>query len=264
VWANDVSSLTVTGGTFTGVGRQGIHYEASGSSATTGTFDLDHNSFTQTGGSPGSDIDVLLLGTEAAKGSGTITGHITNNTIGTAGTAGSGAFAGGEGIDVDNEGDWTLTADVSHNTINEIAQSYGIDAEAAAGDIAFDPVLNLTLNQNAITMGSTDSLDGITVTSGTNSSTVCLNATKNTSAAAGTATVNQQFDADGMSVIQNEASSAFKIQGYSGPALDTGGEVETLLNGSNTLSGPGGPSIAVIQNGNTTGFTGATSCPTAP
>jgi hypothetical protein len=115
------------------------------------------------------------------------------------------------------------------------------------------------------------SLDGITVSSATNSSVVCLNATQNQSTAAGTAAANGQFDAVGLSVVQTAPSSTFHIQGYSGPANDGGGQVETFLNGQNTLAGPGGGSIAVIQNGNALGFTappngpnGPTSCPTAP
>lgn len=265
VWSNDTSSLTVSGGSFTDNGLEGVHVGGSGTFS--GTFDVLGNTFSENSTAAGSDIAVLLLGTAATPGSGTVSGHIKNNTIGSAGTAKSGAFGGGEAIDVDNEGDWTLEADVSDNTISQVAQSYGIDAEAAAGTLAFSPILDLTLNANAINMDSTDSLDAITVASGTNNSKVCLNATANSSHAAGTAAVNGQFDADGMSVIQNEPSSTFQIQGYTGPSSDSGGQVESLLDTSpQSLSGPGGPSIAVIQNGNTTGFTPApmAGCPTAP
>lgn len=265
VWANDASSLTVAGSAFTDNGLEGVHVGGSGSSAFNGTFNVHDNSFTENSTAAGSDIAVLLLGAPGAPGSGTVTGHITDNTIGNPGTANSGAFGGGEAIDVFNEGGWTLEADVSHNTISQIAQSYGIDAEAAAGNLALAPVLDLTLNANTVNMDSSDSLDAMTVASGTKSSLVCLNATANSSHAAGLAAVNGQFDADGMSVIQNELGSTFQIQGYGGPADDAGGQVESLLDaGPQSLSGPGGPSIAVIQNGNTSGFTGAASCPTAP
>jgi hypothetical protein len=104
-------------------------------------------------------------------------------------------------------------------------------------------------------------LDGISVSSGFNGSTVCMNATGNNSVAAGTALGNGQFDGVGISVIQNDTSSVFQLQGYAGAPTDTNA-VQNFLIGANTLSGanPGDQAYAQLISA---GFTSAT-CATAP
>ncbi len=258
VWAVNVSSLTVTNSSISNHATAGIFVSGTGSA--TPTFDIDHNTFSGEHGDP-INVTFPLAGNT---GTGTATGHITNNTIGSAGTAKSGSV-GGEGIAVSAQGGYTVTADVSHNTVNQVDQGYGILAGANSSSAA-TPTLNLTLVQNNVTMqNAAASLDAISVTSDSAGSVACLNATGNTATAVGSAAQGEPYDAVGLSVVTDGGQSTFKLQGYTGAALDTTA-VQNVLNSANTLSGPTNPadeSIAVIQGTNTTGFSGGT-CPTAP
>ncbi len=260
VWASDAASLDVSNSAFSANGRDGLRVGASGSFS--GTFDINANSFQQSSTQPnrGDDEIAVILGAPSA-GSGTVTGHITGNTIGANGVTDSGAEAGGNGIDLNDEGAYTLKAGVSDNTISQIKLGNGVNAQAGPTG----SVVDLTLSGNNVDMVSTASIDAIAVQSGSDGSTVCLNATGNTATAAGTALVNQQFDADGLTVAQGAATSVFQIQGYTGTAASLPA-VQSFLTGQNTLTGAGPTGIgagAFINDGGP-GFTGATSCPTAP
>jgi len=276
VWSNDAASLSVSNSSFTDNGLIGVHVGTSGTFS--GTFDIASNTFSENNSAQGDDIAVIL-GVPTA-GTGTVTGHITGNTIG-ATTADSGAAGGGDGIDLNDESNYTLTADVSNNTISQIHEGNGISAGVGGSEAG--GTLNLTLNGNNVTMGQTDSIDAMTVVAGANTvtgstnhvATVCLNAIGNTATAAGTAAANGQFDADGLSVIQNGtgAFSIFQIQGYTGGDTDANAVqnfLTSMASGNHlTGAGPTGtPAGAFIQNLNTTGFTNApgtpASCPTAP
>jgi VCBS repeat-containing protein len=234
----------------------GIDIGSSGSTAPPGSFTIDSNTLT---GQQGDAISVANLG------NGTWQGHVTNNTIGNAGTPFSGSTAAA-GVNVRQEGSGTLTADVSNNNVRQIKSSYGIMGDAGNGS----GTLNLTLNSNNVDTNQTTSLDGITVNSGTNpgdTATVCVNATNNISASEGTQAANGLFDAAGMSVVLNISTTAFKIQGLTGSGADDV-NVSSFLGThpaapNNTLSGPGALANGAFAQHNTTGFTSASACPTA-
>ena len=83
-------------------------------------------------------------------------------------------------------------------------------------------------------------------------------ATSNNSKTEGTQAENGIYDASGLEVIKQISAATFQIAGYTGSGTDDVA-VQNYLQGENTLSGPGGGAYAQY---NTTGFTGATSCPT--
>jgi VCBS repeat-containing protein len=208
-------------------------------------------SFTMSGdtatGQQGSGINVFN------GGNGTWTGHVTSDTVGNESTANSGSLAGW-GIIVKQEGSGTLTAEVSGNTVSQIESFNGIEGDADNGP----GTLNLTVTGNDVHTDSTSSDDGIFVNSGAlsgDTSTVCLDASGNTSNSPGEAAKdNIGAEATGFAV-QQEFSTTFKIAGLT-ETSDTA--VESYLAAHDTLSGRGGPSFA----GGT--FTAASSCPTAP
>ena len=99
---------------------------------------------------------------------------------------------------------------------------------------------NIHTEQRPPTMASSSTAGAL---SG-DTSTVCVNATGNTSKSQGTAAAppngNGTFDATGFAV-QQEFSTTFKIAGLTDTS-DTG--VQNYLAAHDTLSGPGGPSFA--------------------
>ncbi len=249
VLANTPGTLSATIGsdTVTGNTGAGINLASGGSVADPATFSITNNTLT---GQQGNAINVGNFGSAAW------TGHITGNTIGSAGTADSGS-TGGSGISVVQETTGSLAADVSHNTVRQIENEYGIVGSADTGT----GTLNLTLNADTVNTDQTTSLDGIFVNSGVNdsdTSTVCMNATSNNATTAGTAAGNGQYDPSGLTVDQNTPSTVFKIQGFSGNGADPSA-VASYLESTNTLSGAGGGAQAFPITGFTSG-----SCATAP
>ena len=251
--ATDVSDLTVANFSVQNFPVTGAIVRSNTTSATTngGKFNLHDNTFSGIGGS--------ALQVSMSNG-GSWTGHVKANTIGNSAVANSGS-ANGEGIDVLQYGSGTLTVDVSNNSIYQIKQSYGINAgtQTVAG------VLNLTLVSNAVQMIQASSLDAVTVSTNSNGSKVCMNATGNTATAAGVSPTNGwPYNSAGMSVLQNSpgGTSVFQIQGYAGASSDTNA-VQTYLQSINTLTGPTPADKSVAQMNPGNGFTAA-ACPTAP
>ena len=240
-------TFTASNNTVTNNTGAGIDLGTGSGISPAGTFTITKNTVT---GQQGSGINVLN------GGGGTWTGHVTQNTVGNPSTGDSGSLAGW-GVIVKQEGSGTLTADVSSNTIRQIENLNGVEGSADTGS----GTLNLTMTGNNIDTEQLTSEDGIFVNAGAlsgDTSTVCVNATGNTSKSEGTAAAppngNGIFDATGFAVQQG-FSTTFKIAGLTDTS-DTG--VQNYLSANNTLSGPGGPSFA----GGT--FSTATSCPTAP
>jgi hypothetical protein len=232
----------------------GINVAAGGNVQPAASFTLDHDTLT---GQQGNALNVANLG------GGTFTGHVTNDTVGTAGTANSGSTAG-SGISLEQEGSGTLTADVSTNTVNQVEKGYGITAADGNGS----GHLNLSLLNNNVHLQATSSLDAITVDSGevptTDTDVVCLAASGNTAASVATGAAKPAgngtgFDSAGFSVVRQ--TGTFDIQGDTG-AAPTDTDVQNLLIGSNTLSGPTNPTDEAFAQGTFPQFTGT--CPTAP
>jgi hypothetical protein len=263
-------NLTATGDTFTGNYSDGLGVIGNGNGAmtvvaknnavtnNTGTginaaaganvfpdagFTISGNTFNA---QQGNAINVVNLG------GGTWHGHVASNTVGNPTTANSGSTAGA-GINVVQEGSGTLTAQVDSNTVDQVKQSYGIQASAENGS----GHLNVNVTNNTVNQQPATSLDGITVGSGAvpgDSDTVCLNATGNKSTATATGASNGTgFDAVGMSVVQQ--AGTFNIQGNTG-ASPTVTDVQNLLIANNTLSGPSNPADKAFAQGTFPSFGG--------
>jgi hypothetical protein len=156
---------------------------------------------------------------------GTTDGYLDSNTIGTT-TANSGASVG-DGIDLSSVDGGTLVAELTGNTVQQIAHGTGISAQTLGTG-----TLSLSLARNTVTMVSTSSLNGVTITSGNGGpGAVCLNPSLNNVSAAGSG-------ANGMEVQQLDAGSVFAIQGFGGGDL---GAVATYLGSpTDTLTSSGG------------------------
>ncbi|MBS0590492.1 MAG: IPT/TIG domain-containing protein, partial [Proteobacteria bacterium] len=243
------TALTVANSSLSNFAVVGVFMQTSG--ATVGSFNIHDNTLNGTNG------DAIQL---QHNSSGTWTGHIKTNAIGTLANAKSGS-TGGDGIGIDVFGTGKGIVDVSSNTVVQIGVGKGISATASSAGAT----LQVSLLNNKVNMQQISSQDGMTVGS---AGTVCLNATGNTSAAAGTAAGTSLYDMTGLSVLQNTTSSVFQIQGYGGSATnDTAVQTYLATNPgapNNVLSGPAGPAIADhTSQGNTNGF-GTATCSTAP
>jgi hypothetical protein len=236
-------AVSVTDSTITGGGADGILIDNSSPSATTDSFNLVNNTLA---GQRGSAIAITYPGNAS--------GFVDGNVIGSAGVAGSGS-ATGDGIVVTSStgSAGPLLAEVSQNTIEQIAAGTGIAAQTSGTG-----VLALTLTDNTVTMVSVTSQNGVTVASGAdgNDGTVCVNPSGNSVTAAGTATATY-----GIAAEQLGPTSSFAIENYLGTPADTSA-VETYLGSVNpTLTGAGvggAGAYALLGGANTTGFTEAT------
>ncbi|QBB71920.1 hypothetical protein ELE36_17000 [Pseudolysobacter antarcticus] len=249
VLATDALALTVANSTFSNFAVNGINAKTSTTSTSNGTFNIHDNTMNGTG------ADVIHLDFQ---GSGSFTGHVNSNTIGTAAVVGSGSPSG-RGLYLLNDGTGTVTVQVDSNHIEQITQDNGIYFVTKTGTAALSK-LNITATNNVVHMPTfTNGSDAMSVVANLAQAFVCLNATSNTLAAAGTS-----LPAVGISLEDSPAgaNSTFQLQGYTGAGTDYTA-VQNFLNGQNTLSGPGGGSIAESLHGTTTGFTNGT-CPIAP
>ncbi|MGH9822929.1 MAG: immunoglobulin domain-containing protein, partial [Blastocatellia bacterium] len=113
--ASGVLTTTVTGNSFTNA-RQGLDIQDAGSGNM--TFDIENNTFTNAGGS----VTPLAVGKAVPTPvvSTTATGKIINNTVGTAGVPGSGSAVNGgsDGIELDCDGQGTMTVLVQNNKVH--------------------------------------------------------------------------------------------------------------------------------------------------
>ena len=247
--ALDVGTLVVASSSFANLGGNGVYDHTSSTKTTGGTFNIHDNSFTGINAWP---IDVDLFG------SGTYTGHIKTNTVGTAATPNSGSLVS-DGIAVSNEGAGILTVGISNNNVSQVKAHYGINVVSAYTSAN---QLNVSLLNNTVQLVSLAANDGMTVFTQTPNGTVCTNISGNTSSSLGKGTQNSiGVDADGLSLEWTVNSGTYQVQGSNTTNATI---LQNYMNAQNTLSGPGGPSIAETAPGASVTFTSAIACPIAP
>lgn len=258
VGADGVSGLTISDDTIDGNGNNGINAVVGSSGG--GQFLVSGNTLTQN-----HDVGVIL----EAQNSGTTTGTISANTVGS--TSNETSSAGlGDGIDLNSEGSGgTVTAAITGNQVYGAETGFGISALASPETGATSgSTLNLAVTGNTIDDASTQTQDGMTFSNGsTLDDPVCLDVSGNTSTSAGTLAGNGSYDADGMSVYSNNDFAPVAIVGGPNENLPGAGPtnlledtiVEPSLASDNTFSGPGGPAFAGQEGSQ--GFVGAASCP---
>jgi VCBS repeat-containing protein len=175
---------------------------------------------------------------------GTLSGTIDDNTIGSPSVANSG---GSSGIDLEAQGSVTETLTVSGNSVYQYYTQAGINFFDHAGD----PAMNLTITGNTLADPGTSGQWGILGDDGAlsgDTGPVCAAITGNTLAGAGQG--NQGgFDIE----LDQYSGGTFNLPGYSGAASDASA-VESFLQAANKAGGS--PAAFALASG-TAGFGGA-------
>jgi hypothetical protein len=267
------ATVSITGSTFTN--NFGDHFQFSSDPASTGTNSVtfSNNTLTTTvSGVLGGGVVISPFGNSHTTmtvnsnniqnsvftgvaidengSSGTLSGTVNGNTIGTPTVSNSGSQ--GNDIGIFAEGSGTETLAVTDNNLYQYDNEAGISFLDREGN----PTMNLTITGNTIadpgSFGSWGLLGQAGATTG-DSGTVCAaisgNALKN-SAQAGQGGADFELD--------QEFNSTIKLPGYTGGSQDTTAVV-TFVQGNNT--GDGSPSGIATTSGSGGGFTGASSCP---
>ncbi len=264
----DATGLTLTGDTITNAHDQGVLYQLGtsppSSDTTAGAYNITNSTFT---GDTNDDIYIL------DESSGTTTGTISGNTIGssanktTSATNGTGILFN---LDSNKSTGGTLTTSITNNTITGAKQGFGIQGNVEDVDSETSgPTMNATVTGNTIDLEATQAQDGMNFGSGSahSAATLCLDSNSNTAYSNGRTSGGAPFDAVGESLYQNGTASTYNIKG--GPVESTGPGnedplVESYENSHNTLTAntapTSQPSFALQEGSN--GFTSATSCPT--
>ncbi len=267
------ATVSVTGSTFTD--NFGDHFQFSSDAASTGTnsvtfsnntltttasgvlgggvvispFGNSHTSMTVNGNNiQGSQFTGIAIDEDGSTG--TLSGTVNGNTIGTAATTDSGSQ--GNDIGIFAEGSVTETLAITNNHLFQYANEAGINFLDREGN----PTMNLTITGNTIAnpgdFGSWGLLGEAGAQTGDNG-TVCAAISGNSmkgSAQPGQGGADFEID--------QEFNSTVKLPGYTGGPQDNNAVV-SFIQGNNT--GNGTPSGITTTSGTGGGFTGGASCP---
>lgn len=205
----------------------GITLSSSGDYSGSKLFNISNNSIN---GANAKAINVNMGTTIAQGGTGTYSGTVANNAIGTGGVAESGGF----GIDVLANGGGTITTAVTGNTIRQFLGDHGIRVLHRDGSGR----INATVTNNTVAQPEPGGFNGVIVQSGGTSgppidaSTICLDISGNTLAGSGAG--------GGSSTdfrLRQRFNTTFQLRGYGGAIGDTAAVV-AYVQGVN----PGGES----------------------
>jgi VCBS repeat-containing protein len=267
------ATVSVTGSTFTN--NFGDHFQFSTDSAATGTDSVtfSNNTLSSTAsGVEGGGVVISPFGNSHTTltvannniqdsvftgiaidedgSTGTLSGTVSGNTIGTATSANSGSQ--GNDIGIFAEGSATETLAVTGNTLFQYANEAGISFLDREGD----PAMNLTITGNTIahpgSFGSWGLLGEAGAETGDNG-TVCAAISGNSM------TGSAQADQGGADFeLDQEFNSTIKLPGYTGTSQNTNAVV-SFIQGNNVSGGT--PSGIATTSGSGGGFTGGSSCP---
>ncbi|HLX47114.1 MAG TPA: tandem-95 repeat protein [Streptosporangiaceae bacterium] len=267
------ATVSVTGSTFTN--NFGDHFQFSSGSTSTGTNSVTFSSNTlntTVSGVSGGGVVISPFGnshtTLTASNnniqnsvftgiaidedgtSGTLSGTVNGNTIGTASSANSGSQ--GNDIGIFAEGSVTETLAVTNNSLFQYENDAGISFLDREGN----PAMNLTITGNTIahpgSFGSWGLLGQAGAQTGDNG-TVCAAISGNSMT--GSAQPGQggaDFELDQF------FNSTIRLPGYTGGSTDTNAVVSFVQSQNNSGGTPSGLAIASGSGG---GFTGGASCP---
>ncbi len=267
------ATVSVTGSTFTN--NFGDHFQFSTDAASTGTDSVTFSSNTLTttaSGVEGGGVVISPFGNSQTTftvdsnniqnsvftgiaidedgSTGTLSGTVHGNTIGTASSSNSGSE--GNDIGIFAEGSVTETLAITGNNLFQYANEAGISFLDREGD----PAMNLTITGNTIahpgTFGSWGVLGEAGAETGDNG-TVCAAMSGNSmtgSAQAGQGGADFEFD--------QEFNATIELPGYTGGAQNTNAVV-SFIQGNNVSGGT--PTGIATASGSGGGFTGGSSCP---
>jgi VCBS repeat-containing protein len=182
--------------------------------------------------------------------SGTLSGTVNGNTIGTASVTNSGSQ--GNDIGIFAEGSVTETLAITNNNLFQ----YDNDAGISFLDREGSPTMNLTITGNTLadpgTFGSWGVLGEAGAQTG-DAGTVCAAISGNTLHGSGqTSQGGADFELD------QEFNSTIRLPGYTGGSANTNAVV-SFVQGNNTSGGT--PTGIATVSGSGGGFTGGSSCP---
>ncbi len=196
----------------------------------------------------------------AGAGTGSYTGQITNNTIGTTGVNGSGASQS-DGIIVEQTGSGAHDTVISGNNIRQYFQ-IGINTNVTLPGTT--GTMNATVTNNIVTERATGGgSPGVLLNSGSSgpsANQVCFDLNNNDITAAGTDAAGQEDFR-----VRQRFATTVRLPGYVGPPNNTAAVV-AFLQGQNTGVETGS---ATVQSALSPGFVGGGPCnapsvPTAP
>jgi len=229
-----VLDITVTTSNFTGNQGTGINLaEAGGSSL---TYLVDGNTLT---GNVGPAVNIFKAGLST----GTVSGKVINNVIGTTGVPNSACGAAScEAISLTGNGSGSYTSLVSGNTVRNFR------TRAVGASMSDSVSANLAITLNTIAEPAVGVTNAIFTQSGTlsgNTTSVCADI--NTNAISGT------YSAQGAILVRNRfPTTTFRLPGFGGPGNSTAA-VAAFLSGQN-----GGVTAVATINGNI--FGGGAAC----
>jgi VCBS repeat-containing protein len=221
--ASGTNSVTFSGNTVNGGG--GALIESTGTAATTLTAD---NNNIQNSNFAGISVGAGFAATDT----GTLSGTISGNTVGTPSVANSG---GGDGISVGAQSKTTLTLAITNNDLHQFYNLAGINYETEEGS----PTMNLTITGNTIADPGEFGSWGILGDAGaltTDGGTVCAAISSNTLTGSGESSSAGVSDFE----LDQFGATTYELPGYTGGAFDTGAVV-SFVQGNNTPGGGSAP-----------------------
>jgi VCBS repeat-containing protein len=234
-----------------------------GTSSQSGTTTLDVKNNTITGAEQGA-ISLGLNG-----GSGTLSGTISANTVGSPSVACSGSYAGND-ISASANGSSTVTLAITNNKLYQYDNVAGIDVVDGQGS----PTMNMTITGNTIADpvganttctgngGAEGALWGLVLNSGTqngDAGTVCAEITGNSMTGSAPSAANGGID--DFEFDEND-NGIFKLPGYTGGSTDSNAVVSYVQNNNNSSGAPSGDTF-ILGSGQSGGyFFNTASCPT--
>jgi large repetitive protein len=238
-------TITIEDCSITGYGENGV--EILPASGTT-TVTISDNNVQYA--SPTPEGSGIVIDDPARTETGTVSGTISGNTVGSPTVVGSG---NGIGINLMAEGSFTDTLAITNNNIYQYVNDSGINFETEQGSAA----MNLTITGNTIadpgTFGSWGLLGESGAETGDNG-LVCADISGNSlmgSAQAGQGGADIELD--------QEFGTTFQLPGYTG-GDESASAVASFVAGNNT--GNGTPSVIATVSGSGGGFTGGGACAT--
>jgi hypothetical protein len=227
-----VLDVTVTNNTFTNNGGA-VNVAAAG--ASTLSYDI-------IGNTAGVNTAVGINVFKAALSTGTVSGTVTGNIVGTTGVLNSACgSASCEAIGINAFGSGSFTSLVSNNVIRNFR------TRAVGGNMADSVAGNLAITSNTIAEPAAGAANGIVVQSGLtagNTSSVCADIATNT--------FTGVYAQSGILVRNRFPTTTFRLPGFPGPGNSTAA-VATFLSGQN-----GGVTALATINANT--FGGGAAC----
>jgi hypothetical protein len=242
---SSVMDVVLTGNTMTGAAGNlgaGITVNSADSFSGTTTLDISNNDI-QKANDNSTSINVNLGSSTSA---GTYTGTISNNTIGTLGTADS---AGDTGIAVEVNRDATMTVAITGNVVREF-DNFGIDG-GAVDAVSGPGTLNLTVTGNTATSSDSNAFAAMFVDAQT-TNVVCADIGGDTAALENTFSASAGFTDV---AFQTGGSGVINLEDYGG-AADNQAQIEAYIQGRNS----GTPGVQLNPGG--TAIQGGGACPT--